>query len=59
MLRLDIGIKSTKLNWVEYQIRHGIEMRCNCNFIVWMSLNWNMDLCGLIPRNTEILRESF
>jgi hypothetical protein len=42
-----------ELNWVEYQIRHDIEMICNSNFIVWMSLNWSLELCGLIPRNTE------
>jgi hypothetical protein len=41
-----------ELNWVEYQIIHGIEMRCNSNSIVWMSLNWSLELCGLIPRNT-------
>jgi hypothetical protein len=38
----------TELNWVEYQIRHGIEMICIFNSIVWMSLNWNLELYGLI-----------
>jgi hypothetical protein len=34
----------------KYQNKHGIEMRCNSNFIVWMSLNWSSEFCGLIPR---------
>jgi hypothetical protein len=46
-------LEMMELNWVEYQIRHGIEMRCNSSSIVWMSLNWSSELCGLNPRNTE------
>jgi hypothetical protein len=40
-----------ELNWVQYQISHGIEMRCNSNSIVWIPLNWSLELCGLIPLN--------
>jgi hypothetical protein len=47
-------LEGVELNWVQYQISHVIEMRCNLNSIVWMSLlNWNLELCGPIPRNTE------
>jgi hypothetical protein len=46
-------LERTELNWVEYQIRHGIKMRCNSNSIVWFSQNWSLELCGLIPCNTE------
>jgi hypothetical protein len=42
-----------ELNYVQYQISHDIEMRCNSNSIVWMSLNWSLELCGPIPRNTK------
>jgi hypothetical protein len=41
------------LNWFQYQISHGIEMRCNSNSIVWMSLYWSLELGDLIQRNTE------
>ena len=27
-------------------------MICNSNSIVSMSLNWSLELCGIIPRNT-------
>jgi hypothetical protein len=50
MLRLDIDIGDDGIESVEYQIRYGIEIRCNSNFIVWMSLNWSLELCSLIPR---------
>jgi hypothetical protein len=46
-------LEMMELNWFEYQIRHDIEMRCNFNSIVWMSLIWNLKLDGLIPRNTD------
>jgi hypothetical protein len=32
---------------------HDIEMKCNSSSIVWMSLNWSLELCDLIPRNNE------
>jgi hypothetical protein len=54
-------LKDMELNWVQYQISHSIEMRCNSNSIVWISLNWNLKLCGLIPHNSKgrhsVLRE--
>ena len=37
-------LEGVELNWVQLQISHGIEMRCNSNFIVWMSLNWSLEL---------------
>jgi hypothetical protein len=46
-------LEDMELDWIQYQISHAIEMRCNSNFIVWTSLNWSLELCGLIPRNTE------
>jgi hypothetical protein len=46
-------LERMELNWVEYQIKHGIEMRCISNSIVFMSLNSSLELCGLIPRSTE------
>jgi hypothetical protein len=46
-------LERLELNWAEYQIRDGIEMRCNSNSIIWMSLNWSLKLCGLSTRNTE------
>jgi hypothetical protein len=46
-------LEGMDLNRVEYQISHGIEMRYNSNSIVWMSLNWSLEWCGLIPCNTE------
>jgi hypothetical protein len=49
-------LERMELNWVEYQIRHDIEMRYNSNSIVWMSLNWSLELCGLILGNTEGVR---
>jgi hypothetical protein len=30
-------LEDMELNWFQYQVSYGIEMRCN--FIVWMSLN--------------------
>jgi hypothetical protein len=41
------------LNLIEYQIKHDIEIRCNSNSIVWVSLNWSLKLCGVTPHNTE------
>jgi hypothetical protein len=32
-------LEGMELNWFQYQISHVIEMRCNSNSIVWMSLN--------------------
>jgi hypothetical protein len=29
-------LEGMELNWVQYQISHNIEMRCNTNSIVWM-----------------------
>jgi hypothetical protein len=46
-------LEDKELNWVQYQICHGIEMRYSPNSIVWMSLNWSLELCSLISRNTE------
>jgi hypothetical protein len=34
---------------------HDIEIRCNFNFIVWMSLNWSLELCGLNWREGKAL----
>jgi hypothetical protein len=34
MLCLDVDIERMELNWVEYQIRHDIEMIYNSNSIV-------------------------
>ena len=46
-------LEGMELNWVQYQISHDIEMRCDSNSIVWMSLNWSFELCSLILRNIE------
>jgi hypothetical protein len=46
-------LEGKELNWIQYQTNYGIEMRCNSNSIIWMSLNWSLELCGLISRNTE------
>jgi hypothetical protein len=46
-------LEDVELNWVQYQISHSIEMRCNFNVIIWMSLNWSLELYGSIPQNTE------
>jgi hypothetical protein len=48
-LRLDVDIGDDRIG-------HGIKMRCNSNSIVcivWITLSWSLQLCGLIPRNTE------
>jgi hypothetical protein len=37
-------LEGVELNWVQLQISHGIEMSCNSNFIVWMSLNRSLEL---------------
>jgi hypothetical protein len=54
-------LEGIELNWVQYQISHSIEMRCNFNFIILMSQNWSLELCGLISLNSEgwhsVLRE--
>jgi hypothetical protein len=50
MFRLDVDIREYR---IEYQIRHHIEMGCISNSIVWMLLNWSLELCGLIPPNPE------
>jgi hypothetical protein len=41
------------MNWVPYQINHGIEMGYNSTSIIWISLNWNLKLYGITPHNTE------
>jgi hypothetical protein len=43
-------LEGMELNWVEYRISHGIEMRCNFNSIVSMSPYCSLELCGLYPR---------
>jgi hypothetical protein len=53
MLHLDINIVGCGIELVQLQISHDIEMSCNSNSIVWMSLNWSLELCGPIPLNTE------
>jgi hypothetical protein len=52
-------LEMMELNWVENQIRHGIEMRCNSNSIVWISLNWSLELCEFhtIPRGEALYWE--
>jgi hypothetical protein len=47
---ISLGVE---LDWVQLQICHGIEMSCNSNSIVWMLLNWSLELCGPIPLSTE------
>ena len=37
-------LEGMELNWVQYQINHGIEMRYNSNSIVWMSLYWSTSM---------------
>jgi hypothetical protein len=32
-------LERIELNWIDYQIKHGIEMGYNSNSIVWISLN--------------------
>jgi hypothetical protein len=54
MLCLDV-----ELNQVEYQIRLGIKMRCNFNYVVWISLNWSFESCGLIPHIIDGVRFCF
>jgi hypothetical protein len=46
-------LEDVELNWVQYQISHAIKMIYNFNSIVWMSLDWSLELCGPIPRNTD------
>jgi hypothetical protein len=46
-------LRGMELNCVQYQISHGIEMRYNFNYIVWVSLDWSLELCVPIPRNIE------
>jgi len=36
-------LEGMELNWVQYQISRGIEMRCDSNSIVWMSLHWRLE----------------
>jgi hypothetical protein len=57
-------LEDVELNWIQLQISHGIEMSCNFNYIVWMSLNCSLKLCGLFPLNIRgvvlcIVRECF
>jgi hypothetical protein len=49
-------LEGIELNCIEYQINHGIKIRCNCNSIVWMSLYWSLEFGGLISRNTGVWR---
>jgi hypothetical protein len=46
-------LEDIDLNWTQYQISHVIEMRYNSNSIVWMPLNWSLELFGPISRNIE------
>ena len=36
-------LEGMELNWDQYQIKHGIEMRYNSNSFVWMSLYWSLE----------------
>jgi hypothetical protein len=53
MLRLDVDIGGHGIEMVQYQIRHSIKMRCNSNYIIWMPLNWILELSSIIPRNSK------
>jgi hypothetical protein len=39
VFRLDVDIGRYGIELVQYQTGYGIEMRCNSNSIIWMSLN--------------------
>lgn len=50
MLRLDINIGGHGNNLGSIPNQRGNEMRWDSNSIVWTSLDWSFELCGLIPQ---------
>jgi hypothetical protein len=52
MFRLNVDIERCRIESGLIPNQPCIEMICNSNSVVWMSLNWTLKLCGLILHNT-------